>query len=499
MESHFDESPGAGDSSAVDTVQDVIKRIKSHLGRINQTLKSLESYDKRVSRNYESQVSDIESFFELCKLEHFSDDQKRQVYEGVFESLNKSELLCLPQGLRKRNRDPDEDLLLVCASRASRTKSSLFICDTTFIDNILATSANIPLVNNLGILHHYGMSQSEEFLPEEVSQAKEFTLAKIPILIKERIKNQDLKVVLRCCRGGQDPSNLKNSPKMKVYPFEIFTAPVAGEQKGGSPTEVRFKSECDANEKIVMMQQMVNARVETKIFLPGITKEPLVRVDFPVLTLTLNEGKKSKLTNTAQKPKHDSAKALTEKEKQTIKDFSRQLILALNEQFQIHPEACLFIDPSNVSVFGQNHDNTDLWSQIKNQVKSCLNEFHKEFERPPSHPSYSPQFSSGLDKKHQQRFFAVANSSKDTPIPQKSYAGELLAKIKGESVAVFKTYCSGYIPYKDRMVTETDATNLAKSITVTRDENYSEALPEEMSDEAFEQKAAAGGGLPDKK
>jgi len=249
------------------------------------------------------------------------------------------------------------------------------------------------------------------------------------------------------------------------------------------------------------MQQSVLATVVTKIFLPGITNDPLVRDDFPMLTLRLIEDKKSKLTNISQQRKPDSAQVLTPTEKETIKAFFRRLMSVLNEQFEEHPDACLFIDPSNVSVVGQNPDNIKLWSQIKKQVINCLEDFHKEFERPPSHPSYSPQFSSGLDKKHQQRFFAVANSSKDTPIPQDSYAGELLARIKGESVAVFKTYCSGYNPHKDRMVTEskTTETNLAKSITVTRDKNYSEARHLEMSDEGSEQKAAAGGGSPEKK
>jgi hypothetical protein len=497
MESHFDERPEAGVSSAVDAVQEVIQSILSHLAMINQTLQSLESYDKSV--NYQPQVFGIEGFFELCKLEQFTADQKKHVYEVVFKSLEKIELLFLPQGLRKSNGDPDADLLLVCASRASRTKSSLFLCDMTFIDNIIATNANIPLVSNLGILHHYAMSKSEESLPADVFCAKQFTLAKIPILINERIKNKDLKVVLRCCRGGQDPLNLKSSPEMKVYPFKIFTAPVVGEQKKEPSTSQQFVTACQNKESIVVMQQSVLATVVTKIFLPGITNDPLVRYDFPILTLRLIEDKKSKPTNISQQPKPDSAQVLTPSEKDTIKAFFRRLMSVLNEQFEEHPDACLFIDPSNVSVVGQNPDNTKLWSQIKKQVINCLKDFHKEFEQPPSHTKYSAQLSSGLDKKHQQRFFAVANSSKDTPIPKESYAGELLAQIKGEFVAVFKTYCLGYIPYKDRMVTESeiDETNVAKSITVTRDDNYSEATVE-MLDEASEQKPAAGGGLPKK-
>jgi hypothetical protein len=497
MESHFDESPEAGDSSAVKAVQEVIQRILFHLARIKQTLELLEIYDKEV--NYEPQVSDIEGFFELCKLEQFSAVQKKHVYEEVFKSLDKIELLFLPQGLRKSNGDPDADLLLVCASRASRTKSSLFLCDTTFIDNIIATEANIPHVSNLGILHHYAMSKSDDSLPKDVLHAKQFTLEKIPTLINERIKNKDLKVVLRCCRGGQDPINLKSSPAMKVYPFEIFPAPVEGEQKEGPSTLERFKTACQKKESIVVMQQSVLGTVATKIFLPGITNDPLVREDFPMLTLTLNQSKKSTPTNTAQQHKPDAAQALTPTEKKTVKVFFRRLMSVLNEQFEEHPEACLFIDPSNVYVFGQKSDNTELWSQIRKQVINCLEEFHEEFEKPPSHKEYKAQLSSELDKKHQQRFFAVANSSKDTPIPKKSYAGELLAQIKGEFVAVFKTYCFGYIPYKDRMVTQSRIweTNVAKSITVTRDDNYSEATVE-MLDEASEQKPAAGGGPSEK-
>jgi hypothetical protein len=155
-----------------------------------------------------------------------------------------------------------------------------------------------------------------------------------------------------------------------------------------------------------------------------------------------------------------------------------------------------------VSVFGQNPENTGLWSQVKNKVSDCLQAFHKAFECPSSHLEYDPQSSSGLDKKQQQRFFAVANTMKDsTPIPKESYAGELLAKIKVENAAVFKTYCSGYTPYKDRMVTElrmsTETMN-PKSITVTGKGGYFDALPVKGADEGS-QKSAAGGGLPEKK
>jgi hypothetical protein len=498
MESHSETKAEAGVSSAVDKVQQVIDRIKSDRDMLYQKLKSIEKYDKRESKQYEQLVREIEQFFELCKLEDFKDDQKKQVYEDVFKSLNKSELLCLPQGLRKTNNDPDEDLLLVCASRASRTKSSLFLCDTTFIENIIATNADIPLVNNLGILHHYGISRDETSLAAEVSKAKQFALEKIPVLINERIKNTDLKVVLRCCRGGQNPLDLKSLPSMTVYPFEIFTARAEGEQKEGQSTAERFGSACAKNTKIVIMQQKVLGIEETKIFLPGITEcqEPLVRTDFPMLTLTLNEKTKKK----PQQP--DTAKKLGQAEKKTIEDFSRQLILFLNEQFESHPQTCLYINPFDVSVFGQNPENTGLWSQVKNKVSDCLQAFHKAFECPSSHLEYDPQSSSGLDKKQQQRFFAVANTMKDsTPIPKESYAGELLAKIKVENVAVFKTYCSGYTPYKDRMVTEsrrsTETMN-PKSITVTGKGGYFDALPVKGADEGS-QKSAAGGGPPQKK
>lgn len=509
---------GAEDEKAVTDkrIDKIIKRMVA----INTSLRSIEVYQRNDPGLQESTYNPIGkaivSFFDYINgdaVSGLSGQLIQAVYEGVFDKIGRCELLFVAQDLYKKDGNIDADMLLVCANRADRTGSFLFLCDTAFIGNIQGTKALIPTVFNLGILHHYvpknpdvkhlqaGKDQEGKLSAEQT--AEEYVLDKIPSLIKENIKNTNLKVVLRCCKGGQQAHlQLQDSQQQlkqltNVYPLGLLPAqPVILQVAKTIHSALSFDSDaqfrkaifegaCAKNDKILVRQD-VSGR--TEIFLPNMSST-MCRYDFPILKVI----KRS---------------TLNEADKQNFSEFSNQLIRLLNDHFIesstplfIESSTPLYIDPYQVSLVagGACYEHKELWNQGVNLVKTSFESLLKKWEKPSlSLPKEAPQGLS-FGKKDLQRFFAPANSLKDKMCIHKgTYAGKLLAAIKGKYVDVFKTYYGGYNAYKDRMVQEANKRDISdpKSIIVTRASNYMVPLSEDELKDESSLKGAGGGPKP---
>jgi len=479
-------------------VHEVIKR----MAEINTLLCSIEEYNKSASgellKRYNVIGKKIQEFFDYlqsaCGLA-----EEKDLYEHVFRSLGAIELLFLPGGLKTSDGSTDVDLLLVCASRSFRTqqkeekKKFLFLCDTKFIKRIHATGARIPRVLNLGILHHYATTGGKferpgvgcKLIPVQTEVSEVFET--IPSLINDSIQNKDLKVVLRCCAGGQQ-DHLEFVKPEKMYSIGILL-----------PTMTMIDADLARKmEDRILVKQSVSGL--TEIFIPEITSEQQLselseKSNIDVALQALEKTRKCISVSDLPQLQLRSNGGLQDSEKSCIKAFSRGVLKALSEEnpLYINPfDVCILGDPSSVDCYDKRQrcfaesfrcSLAEWHSPASSRAKGVLTDTVPNLKgRRQSKVGTDVDWPRlGITKQGFKSLFVSANSLKDKMrIHKDTYAAHLLHEIKGPWVAVFKTYYAGYKAYREQMVTEAfepQELSTIKAIIVTQESHFGEAIP----------------------